>query len=200
MTRRSVRLILASASPRRKDALEQMGFEFDIAPTDADELTASPDGPQALAEANADLKASAIADLYPDALVLGSDTVVALGDALYAKPESLDDAKRMLRELQGQTHQVISGVALIHRESAYHDVFADTTTVRLKELTDDQIEDYLKRINPLDKAGAYAIQEFGALIVDSYNGSFENVVGLPVERLEEKLNQAPYDLSKSPKP
>lgn len=128
-----------------------------------------------------------MAERFPDAVVLGADTLVFLGRRIFGKPASRREAERMLLELQGRTHHVVTGVALVQRSTGRERVFAVTTAVRFRLLTRAQVRRYLARVNPLDKAGAYAIQEHGELLVEEIIGSFTNVVGLPLERVEAEL-------------
>ena len=128
-----------------------------------------------------------MAKTIPDALVLGADTLVFLDAEIMGKPRDLADARRMLARLQGRTHQVVTGVSLIHLRGHRERLFAVSTDVTFRPLTAEQIGDYLSKMNPLDKAGAYAIQEHGDLIISEISGSFSNVVGLPIERVEEEL-------------
>jgi septum formation protein len=180
-------LILASISPRRAELLRQLPWNFSVIPSDAleihhDHLTATE-----IAQVNAYRKARAVAKKFPDALVMGADTLVYLGTQLFGKPADLAEARRILTQLQGRTHQVITGVCLIHLRGHRQKAFAESTDVTFRPLSSEQIGDYLSRISPLDKAGAYAIQEHGDLIVEKISGSFSNVVGLPVERVREQL-------------
>jgi septum formation protein len=180
-------LILASASPRRAELLRQLRPEFQIVPSDATEIIDGQLSPQELCQLNAHLKARAVAKKIPDALVLGADTLVFLDGKIFGKPRNLDEAKQMLAELQGRTHQVVTGVSLIHLRGHRERLFAVSTDVTFLPLTAAQIGDYLSKMNPLDKAGAYAIQEHGDLIISGTSASYSNVVGLPVERLEVEL-------------
>ena len=140
-----------------------------------------------LAQLNAYRKARAVAKRFPDHLVLGADTLVYLGHRLFGKPRDLAEARRMLEELQSQVHQVVTGVCLIHQRSHRQALLAESTDVRFKALSFQEIECYLQAIDPLDKAGGYAIQEHGATIIESITGSYSNVVGLPLERLRAVL-------------
>ena len=182
-------IILASTSPRRSELLREMGLEFVVSPAHFEEAEHPHLSPVELAKLNACRKARVIAQRYPKALVLGADTVVSLGTKFYGKPADRADAARMLSELQGQTHQVVTGICLIHLHGRRHRLFAETTHVTFRALTLAQIQDYLARIHALDKAGAYAIQEHGDRIVKGIVGSFNNVVGLPTERLAQELAQ-----------
>jgi septum formation protein len=180
-------LILASASPRRAELLRQLKLEFEIIPSDAKEVYDEYLSPQELCQLNAHRKARAVAKKIPDALVLGADTLVFLDRKIFGKPADKSEARQMLEQLQGRTHQVVTGVSLIHLRAHRERNFAASTDVLFRPLTSEQIDAYLAKINPLDKAGAYAIQENGELIVSEISGSFSNVVGLPVERVEGEL-------------
>jgi septum formation protein len=182
-------LILASASPRRRELLGQLGREFKIVPSSAAEIQPSQLSPGEIARANAFRKAMAVALKNPEALVIGMDTVVALGNEVFGKPVDLEDAHRMLSRLQNRLHTVVTGVCLIHIQTRRRMVFAELTDVRFRALSEAQIRQYHAQVNPLDKAGAYGIQEKGELIVESISGSFSNVVGLPLERLEVELDR-----------
>ncbi len=181
------RLILASASPRRADLLRELGLRFRVVPSEAPEVHHEQLTARELSQLNAYRKARAVAKRIPDALVLGADTLVYCGTRLFGKPASLDDAERMISQLQGRKHQVVTGVCLIHLRRFRQKIFAETTEVTFRPLDRRQIRYYLKAIHPLDKAGAYAIQVKGDLIVESVAGSYSNVVGLPVERLKKEL-------------
>ena len=123
----------------------------------------------------------------PDTLVLAADTLVYLGTSLFGKPGDLKEARQMLTRLQGRTHYVVTGICLLHLRGHRQSIFAESTAVSFKSLDDAEIAGYLSRVDPLDKAGAYAIQEQGDLIVDKIAGSYTNVVGLPMERLTAEL-------------
>jgi septum formation protein len=183
-------LILASASPRRASLLRAMGLSFTVAPSHADEVEPTALSPAEAAIANACRKATQVAREHPDALVLGADTVVSTDGVHLGKPRSREEAEAMLLRLQGRVHQVATGVCLMQFDCGFRRLFADTTAVTFRPLELDQIRRYLENINPLDKAGGYAIQEGGAGIIESIHGSFANVVGLPVERLRVELGIA----------
>ena len=180
-------LILASASPRRAELLRELGVEFQALPGHAAEAEDDFLSPHELCQLNAYRKARVIAKKFPDALVLGADTEVCLGAEIFGKPADLAEAARMIERLQGRTHEVVTGVCLIHLRAHRQKLFAVATSVSFRSLDAAQIRDYLAMINPLDKAGAYAIQEHGTMIVEKIDGSFSNVVGLPLERLQEEL-------------
>ena len=180
-------LILASASPRRAELLGQLKVEFRIVPGNATEVAHGHLSPLEICRLNAHLMARAVAGKFPGALVLGADTLVFLGGEIFGKPADLADAERMLALLQGRTHQVVTGVSLIHRRGRRERLFAVSTDVTFHPLTARRIREYLSKVNPLDKAGAYAIQEHGEMIVSKISGSHSNVVGLPLEQLRAEL-------------
>lgn len=180
-------LILASASPRRAELLRQLQPDFQVVPSEAEEVLDEQLSPLELCQLNAHRKARAVAKKIPDALVVGADTLVFLGGEILGKPANLAEAEQMLERLAGRTHQVVTGVSLIHLRYHRERLFAVGTDVTFRSLTQEQIRDYLARVNPLDKAGAYAIQEHGDQIVADISGSFSNVVGLPLERVAEEL-------------
>lgn len=181
-------VILASASPRRSQLLASMDIEFEVVPSHVEELIDGYDFIPDLCEANARIKAEPIADIHPECLVIAADTMVYLEDTLYGKPTDIDDAHRMLTRLQGRTHQVTTGVSLIYHNEEISKSFSVITNVTFLSLDVGQISEYLAKIDPLDKAGGYAIQEHKQMIAKRVSGSVSNVVGLPVERLKEELN------------
>jgi septum formation protein len=180
-------LILASASPRRAELLKLLPVKFSVLPSAVDEVSHDHLTPLEVCQLNAHRKARGIAKKIPDALVLGADTLVFLDNEILGKPRHLTDARRMLGRLQGRTHQVVTGVCLMHLRTHREKIFAVSTDVLFHPLTARQIREYLDQIHPYDKAGAYAIQEGGEKIISEISGSFSNVVGLPVERLREEL-------------
>ena len=183
------RVVLASASPRRSELLKQLGVAFEVIPADAEEIAPKHLSPQEVCQVNAHRKARAVARRHPDRLVMGADTVVALGTTIFGKPKDTLDAQRMLKALSGKTHQVITGIALMHLAARRERLFAVSTTVMFRKLNAARIGEYVAKVHTLDKAGAYAIQEHGDMIVERIAGSFSNVVGLPLERLERELRE-----------
>ncbi|HEV2692028.1 MAG TPA: Maf family protein [Verrucomicrobiae bacterium] len=179
--------ILASTSPRRAELLSLLPLNFTVVASDAQEVSHDFLTPAEVCQLNAHRKARAVAKQHPDSLVLGADTLVFLGNEILGKPKSHADAERMLQQLSGKTHQVVTGVSLIHLRRHQEKIFAVSTDVLFHPLNRAQIKNYISKINPLDKAGAYGIQERGELIVAEVAGSFSNVVGLPVERLGAEL-------------
>ncbi len=136
-----------------------------------------------LAVFNAELKANAVVARRRDAVVIGADTIVVLRAEIFGKPGDLDGARRMLARLAGRTHEVITGVCVVDGVSGRKDVFAESTFVRFREFGAAEIEAYLARIDPLDKAGSYSAQEDDGELIEALEGAFDNVVGLPVERV-----------------
>ena len=184
---------LASASPRRAELMHSMGLQFEIRPTHVQEDDSGITGPEEMVLKNAKLKASTLSDLEPDALVLGSDTTVALGEQVLSKPADMEDARRMLKMLSGHTHTVYTAVALYWKFGSLAHVFVDFSQVCFKELDDDGINQYFELVDPLDKAGAYGIQVGRELIVESVEGSIENVMGLPIQRLALTMEELGLD-------
>ncbi|MEI2727228.1 MAG: Maf family protein [Verrucomicrobiota bacterium] len=184
-------LILASASPRRVELLGLLVGGFKVVASGVAELVEGQLSPYELCQLNAHRKARAVAKRFPDALVLGADTLVFRGREVFGKPANLTEAQGMLARLQGSTHQVVTGVSLIHLRAHRERIFTVSTDVRFRALNAAQVRNYLSRIHPLDKAGAYAIQEHGELVIEEISGSYSNVVGLPVERVREELDAWP---------
>ena len=180
-------LILASASPRRAELLKLLPVKFSVLPAHVSEVAHEHLSPLEVCQLNAHRKARAVAKRIPDAIVLGADTLVFLDNEILGKPRSLADARRMLARLQGRHHQVVTGICLMHLRSHRERIFAVSTDVLFHALDARQIRDYLAGIQPLDKAGAYAIQDSGEKIISEISGSYSNVVGLPVEKLREEL-------------
>jgi len=180
-------LILASTSPRRSELLRELPVEFEVVAATVEEVHPGHLAPSEICRINAYRKARSVAKKQPDSLVLGADTLVCLGARVFGKPKDHAHAHEMLAQLQGRTHQVITGVCLMHLRTHRQKLFAESTTVTFRTLHADQIRRYLSKINPLDKAGAYAIQEEGDMIVKQVRGSWSNVVGLPLERLKIEL-------------
>ncbi len=180
-------LILASASPRRAELLRQLGLDFKVVASDSPEIHHEQLTAWEVSQINAYRKARAVAKRFPDALVLAADTLVYMETRLYGKPATLEAAYEMLEQLEGRTHHVVTAICLLHLREHRQRVFAETTAVTFRPLDAVQIRRYLTRVNPLDKAGAYAIQEEGDLLVEKVSGSYTNVVGLPMERLTAEL-------------
>jgi septum formation protein len=182
-------LILASASPRRKDLLREHGYEFGILPADVLEVAPPHLTAGEVTLRNARAKALAVASVHPDAVVLGVDTVVAFEGEIFGKPSDMDAAFAMAKRLNGRTHEVYSGVWLRHGATNRERGFVEITRVHFRRLTDAQLRAYLARVGPLDKAGAYAAQDDRGEFIASVEGSFTNVVGLPMEKLAVVLKE-----------
>jgi septum formation protein len=181
-------LILASSSPRRHELLHDAGLVFDVVASCAEEIHDHDIHPPDLCEENAARKAREVAIRHPQATVIGADTLVFLDGEALGKPANLDESRAMLRKLSGRTHFVCTGVCIIRpgpRETCFHEI----TDVTFRPLTEAVIETYLTRAHTLDKAGAYGIQEHGDLIIEGIRGSYDNVMGLPVDRLLSELAQ-----------
>jgi len=174
-------LVLASASPRRRELLMRAGVPLQVRTADISEDAQPGESPEALVLRLAGGKARAVAADLPGRLVLGADTVIAFAGQIYGKPVDLPAARAMLRAFAGRQHDVLTGVCLL-RDSVEYSWLA-RTTVRFRLLTDAAIDDYVALVNPLDKAGAYGIQEHGEMIVAGMDGLLSNVIGLPVEEV-----------------
>lgn len=183
-------VILASASPRRRDLLRQVGLSFDIQPAGEAE-TEAPHGtsPPEYARQSAEAKATAVSRRRSEALVIGADTVVALDGRVLGKPESAAEARSMLEALSGRTHEVHTGVSLAYAGRPIVTA-VETTRVTFRQLSDEQIDCYVATGEPMDKAGAYGIQGRGALLVEKVDGCYFNVVGLPLSRTSKMLERA----------
>jgi len=177
-------LILASGSPRRRELMTDAGYDFEVVLSPAEELHDASMRPGELCETNAERKAVAVADDRPDAVVVGADTLVWLDREPLGKPLTMDEARSMMRKLSGRGHVVCTGVCVVVPGPVRRVVrFHEETVVVFRELSDAEIDAYFALVDPLDKAGAYGVQEHGERIVADVRGSFSNVVGLPIERL-----------------
>ncbi len=186
MTNMSTQFILASASPRRKDLLNGAGYRFETIPSEVDESAFSTEGITSCEHTMqlALAKATAIASKYPDQLVMGADTIVDLNGHVIGKPRDAVHAEAITRSLFSQPHLVITGLALVRIADNTEIIHAATTTVYPRQLTDQQIADHIKSGGWKGKAGAYGIQETGDEFVERIEGSFTNVMGLPMELVE----------------
>ncbi len=180
-------LVLASQSPRRAELMTEAGYEFEALPLEVEETHDEALPPEQLTIENARRKALATAKLRPGAIVIGADTLVYLEGAPLGKPRDLDHAAAMLRMLSGKAHRVCTGVALAWEGGRQVKTFAVISEVFFKTLDEAAIRGYHRKVNPLDKAGAYAVQEHGGEIIGRFEGSRSNIVGLPMERLAEEL-------------
>lgn len=181
--------ILASGSPRRKQLLKKIVPDFKVISSDAQELKSHSGGPLTLVQENAKKKAISVAAKNPSCWVLGADTLVFYQKKILGKPKDLDEAVEMLSFLSGKTHEVATGVSLQCNEINIAKTFSETSSVTFKPISKNEIRLYFKEVNPLDKAGAYAIQTNADMIIDRFMGSYFNVVGLPLESLGEILKE-----------
>lgn len=191
-------LVLASASPRREELLRNAGIPFVVQPTDIPEVPRAAEAPRAFAERMAREKALTVFRQRPDDFVLGADTIVIVDAEILGKPRDAGDAARMLRLLSGRRHQVTTGVCLVgpqprtegqQRESGFEDVRSETTIVTVAALSDDDIRSYISTGEPMDKAGAYAIQGRASRWISHIEGDYFNVVGLPVSLVYKMLRE-----------
>ncbi len=185
----SAPLILASSSPRRFDLMTGAGLAFSVVPADVEEIHEENTPLDELTRGNAALKAGWVAARYPEAWVIGADTLVSIDHQALGKPADLAEARRMLERLAGRTHVVGTAVCLLHHASRRRREFLERTEVTFLPLNAREIDHYLTLINPLDKAGSYAAQEHGELIISRVEGPYSNVVGLPMERLMDELRR-----------
>lgn len=183
-------LILASASPRRRELLSQLAIPFTVVPADIDERVFPGEDPVAYVRRVALAKARQVAGQFPQALVLGADSIVVLEQQILGKPRDTAEARRMLLSLSGRQHVVLTGLALVQEE--HHVAFGDIvrTAVRFRPLAPETIDYYIATGEPMDKAGAYAIQGAGAAFVEARDGCYTNVVGLPLRRTAALLQLA----------
>ena len=175
------RLLLASSSPRRRELLSEAGVEFEVVSPQVAESESTALSIRELTTLNATKKALAVARARPDSVVLAADTLVALDGLVIGKPADMDDAFAIVRRLSGREHQVCTAVFIHRAEPRQTESFYVVSHVQFRELSDAQISAYFGKINPLDKAGAYAAQGHGREIIEDIGGSYTNVVGLPMD-------------------
>ena len=180
-------LVLASSSPRRRDLLTRLGIEFTVDPSDAPEVFAPELPIEAVVSQLALAKARAVAHRHCGSLIIAADTLVALDGEVFGKPLDRADATRMLRAMSGRSHSVVSGLVALDADSMRHDWRAVETHVHFRALAEAEIEAYVSTGEPLDKAGAYGLQDLGAVFVERVEGDPYNVIGLPLVALNELL-------------
>ena len=183
------RIILASASPRRKELLEKLGLRFEVEPSNYEEYTPSGLEPHELARRISREKAKAVASKHEDAIVIAADTFIVFGKRILGKPHTAIEAREMLKTLSGQSHSVVTGFSIIDAGTNRTLSQSVETKVYIKKLTQVEIDVYVKSKEPLDKAGAYAIQGLGAVFVEKIEGDYFNVIGLPLSALTEALKE-----------
>ncbi|WP_196591242.1 Maf family protein [Pectinatus frisingensis] len=184
-------IILASKSPRRRELLKQIGCRFICESSDTDEVKTG--APEELVMVNARMKAANIAAKHKDTWIIGADTIVALDNRIYGKPADTEEAAAMLGKIAGRTHEVYTGIALVYNDECWQDMAV--TQVEMAAMTNNEIHKYVLTGEPLDKAGAYAIQGKCAVFIKGINGSYSNVVGLPLQKLYELSAKAGLLLS-----
>jgi nucleoside triphosphate pyrophosphatase len=192
-----MRLILASASPRRAELLRAAGIPFEVSSVQIDERFRNAEAPETAVARLARSKAEAVAGLHKDAVVLAADTTVVVGGETLGKPVNAADSSRMLRLLSGRAHEVLTGVCLCSDSRAL--VYVERTVVRVAQLSDEDIAWYVATGEPHDKAGAYAIQGLGSRFIEAIEGSYSNVVGLPISSVYERLKDLGCDILGSTK-
>jgi len=189
-----MRIVLASASPRRRALLRALGLEVEVVPSGAPEIDEG-SSPESIVVENAKRKRDdVLGRLDSPALVIAADTLVFLDDHVLSKPRDLDDARAMLRRLSGRTHDVITGLAVADTQSGKCVEGYEKTGVTFCELTDAEIDHFVHAVKPLDRAGAYTVDGPGSLLVARYDGCYQNVLGLPIVRLQRLLLELGHDL------
>lgn len=183
------RIILASSSPRRKALLEETGLSFDICPADIDEDIRQGESPLEHTLRLAEEKAKEVAKKIKQGWTIGADTIVFIDNRILGKPSDTNEAREMLNLLSGRRHKVVTAFCILNASTGKKILKAVESAVKIKKLTDKEIDDYIKTGEPLDKAGAYAAQGIGSFMIENIEGSYTNVVGLPMEELKQALNK-----------
>lgn len=183
------KLVLASTSPRRKQLLHILGLDFTIVPSNVEEILDPSLSPRQQTEALALQKANAVAEQYPDAIVIGADTMVVVGHELLGKPKDEQDAKRMLKKLRGRMHTIVTGLALVDTKENRTLIKSVETYVWFRKIEPAEIQSYLEKEKPWDRAGAYSIQDMGSLFVEKIEGDYYGAVGLPLFALAKELKK-----------
>ena len=182
-----MKIILASASPRRREILKNTKLKFEVQKSDIEEVFLENESPESMVVRLAYEKAFDVAENNRDKLVIGADTIVVLGDEVLGKPKDEEEAFDMIQKLSNKTHRVITGISLIHLKKGIVVNDYQISYVTFKDLSEDSIKDYINTKESLDKAGGYGIQGYGALLVDSIQGDYFNIVGLPISKLSDLL-------------
>lgn len=182
-------IILASASPRRKEILGNTNVKFTVIKSEIDEVILDNEKPQQVVMRLAFEKCLDIASKHEEDLVIGADTIVVLDDEILGKPKDEKEAYKMIKSLSNRTHQVITGISLINLQSNTKIIDCVVSNVKFKDLSEEDIRDYLQTNESLDKAGAYGIQGYGALLVEEIQGDYFNIVGLPISKLSDLLKE-----------
>ncbi|MGL5346073.1 MAG: Maf family protein [Peptostreptococcaceae bacterium] len=182
-------IILASSSPRRKEILENTKLEFSIVKSDVEEYISEDESPEQAVMRLAFEKCMDVALKHEDSLVIGADTIVVLDDMILGKPKDESEACYMLKNLSNRVHQVITGISLINLKGNKKIIDYVVSNVKFKDLSEEDIKDYIQTNESLDKAGSYGIQGYGALLVEEIQGDYFNIVGLPISRLSDILKE-----------
>lgn len=186
------KLVLASQSPRRRELLKLLYGEFEVVSSQVSEVSKRNEAPEDVVQRLAKAKAEAVQALRPNFTIIGADTVVVCAGQVLGKPDSEESARNMLIRLSGRTHEVLTGLCVLHERQCHLGI--SKTEVQFSSLSDREIEDYLKTGEPLDKAGAYAIQGYASRYVEKIDGCYFNVVGLPISLLYRMLQKIGYPL------
>ncbi|MDP6570048.1 MAG: Maf family protein [Candidatus Marinimicrobia bacterium] len=190
-----MKMILASSSPRRRVLLQRLNYPFDIILPNVDEDSLTPDGnPEEYCSILAEMKANDVGNQFPEALVIGADTIVVLDDHILGKPDDRSQAISMLESLSGKTHTVYTGVTLTCSSRQLHHQFSEMTMVKFREYSRSEITYYIDTCPPYDKAGSYGIQDWSCLFVKEITGCYDNVVGFPLSRFYAELKKLGINL------
>lgn len=190
----NLKLVLASASPRREDILAGLDLKFTVVPSKLDESKFNNENPLELVTILAEEKARSVSQLVEDALVIAADTIVVLENEILGKPKNKFEARKMLKMLQGKQHQVITALAVMNSQNGESYTEKNITDVTMTEISEEEIINYVDTGEPLDKAGSYAIQGLGGLFVEEIKGSYYSVMGLPVHQLAKLLDRFNYGI------
>ena len=190
MNANNSKLVLASRSPRRMELLKEIHPQFEVAPSSIDEVIDIGFRPEENARNIARVKAESIAPNFPDCWVIGADTLVSMDDEIFQKPEDEKDAERILKRLNGREHMVVTGICVVGPQKTLDKPVI--SKVKIKPLTEKEIKDYITTGEPMDKAGAYAIQGKGSFMIRSFSGSKTNIIGLPLDELKALLKKTHY--------
>lgn len=183
------RLVLASSSPRRYELLRQLGLDFEVIPSDIREDFVQGESPREHVIRLAEAKANEVGSRFPEAWVIGADTIVYVNEIILGKPKDQKQAKEMLMQLSGKEHRVLTGISICHFKKGKGECEAVETAVSVKRLTPDEMDWYVRTGEPFDKAGGYGIQGIGSFMIESINGSYTNVVGLPLCELMQMMSR-----------
>ncbi len=183
------KIILASTSPRRKEILEKLKIPFEVVSIDYEEDMTLQMDPEELVLFLASGKVNSVKDKYPDSIIISADTFIVFENHKLGKPFTKEKAKEMLQMLSGKNHEILTGVAILDTSNNLIQTFAESTKVKMMNLSEKMIEEYIDTGEPLDRAGSYALQEKGALLIEKIEGDFFNAMGLPLRKVAEKLEE-----------